>query len=106
MEEKCLCESNEILIFSCAGSANVGQIANQAAIQLAQRGVGRYFCLAGIGGLNGVDDGGQRISEPPRFAGRANLAGSPAGVPTRIGQAEGRSRRIEPAVVQNGGAVK
>ncbi len=50
MEEKCLCESNEILIFSCAGSSNVGQIANQAAIKLAQSGVGRYFCLAGIGG--------------------------------------------------------
>jgi uncharacterized metal-binding protein len=50
MEERCLCESNEILIFSCAGSSNVGQIANQAAIKLAQSGVGRYFCLAGIGG--------------------------------------------------------
>ena len=50
MEEKCLCESSEILIFSCAGSSNVGQIANQAAIKLVQGGVGRYFCLAGIGG--------------------------------------------------------
>jgi len=50
MEEKCLCEPNEILIFSCAGSSNVGQIANQAAIKLALKGLGRYFCLAGIGG--------------------------------------------------------
>jgi len=50
MEEKCLCESNDILIFSCAGSSNVGQIANLAAVRLAQEGVGRYFCLAGIGG--------------------------------------------------------
>ena len=50
MEEKCLCEPNEILIFCCAGSSNVGQIANQAAVRLAQEGVGRYFCLAGIGG--------------------------------------------------------
>ncbi len=50
MEEGCLCESNEILIFSCAGSSNVGQIANQAAIMLSQEGIGRYFCLAGIGG--------------------------------------------------------
>ncbi len=50
MEEKCLCEPNEIIIFSCAGSSNVGQIANQAAIKLTQGGVGRYFCLAGIGG--------------------------------------------------------
>jgi len=50
MEEKCLCESSEILIFSCSGSSNVGQIANQAAIRLAQEDIGRYFCLAGIGG--------------------------------------------------------
>jgi uncharacterized metal-binding protein len=50
MEEKCLCEPNEILIFSCAGSSNVGQISNQAAVKLTQEGIGRYFCLAGIGG--------------------------------------------------------
>ena len=50
MEEKCFCESNEILIFSCADSSDVGQIANQAAIKLTQEGIGRYFCLAGIGG--------------------------------------------------------
>jgi uncharacterized metal-binding protein len=50
MTEKCLCEPNEIIIFSCAGSSNVGQIANQAAIKLAQGGIGRYFCLSGIGG--------------------------------------------------------
>ncbi len=50
MDERCFCEPNEILIFSCAGSSNVGQIANQAAVRLAQEGIGRYFCLAGIGG--------------------------------------------------------
>jgi len=50
MKERCLCEPNEILIFCCAGSSNVGQIANQAAIRLAQEDIGRYFCLAGIGG--------------------------------------------------------
>lgn len=36
MDEKCLCESSEVLIFSCSGSSNVGQIANQAALRLAQ----------------------------------------------------------------------
>ena len=50
MEEKCLCEPDEIIMFSCAGSSNVGQIANQAAVRLTQEGIGRYFCLAGIGG--------------------------------------------------------
>ena len=50
MAEKCLCEPDEIIIFSCAGSSNVGQTANQAAMRLTQDGLGRYFCLAGIGG--------------------------------------------------------
>ena len=50
MTEKCLCEQNDVLIFACAGSSNVGQIGNQTAIQLAGDGIGRYFCLAGIGG--------------------------------------------------------
>jgi uncharacterized metal-binding protein len=50
MTEKCLCEPNEIIIFSCSGSSNVGQIANQTAIKLTQKGMGKYFCLAGIGG--------------------------------------------------------
>jgi len=50
MEEKCLCELNEILVFSCSGSSNVGQIANLTALKLTQEGVGRMFCLAGIGG--------------------------------------------------------
>jgi hypothetical protein len=45
MEEKCLCEPNEVIIFSCAGSSNVGQLANQASVKLAQKGVGRFFCL-------------------------------------------------------------
>ena len=50
MAEKCLCEQSEIIIFSCAGSSNVGQIANQTAVKLTQEGIGRYFCLSGIGG--------------------------------------------------------
>ncbi len=50
MEEKCLCEPAEILIFPCSGGSNVGQIANQAGVKLTQDGMGRFFCLAGIGG--------------------------------------------------------
>ena len=50
MEERCLCEPTEILIFSCSGASNVGQIANQAGVRLTQNGIGRFFCLAGIGG--------------------------------------------------------
>ncbi len=55
MEEKCLCEPSEILIFPCSGGSNVGQIANQAGVKLTQDGIGRFFCLAGIGGhVSGV----------------------------------------------------
>jgi len=49
MEDKCLCEPAGILIFPCSGGSNVGQIANQAGVKLTQDGMGRFFCLAGIG---------------------------------------------------------
>ena len=50
MDDKCLCEPNEILVFPCSGGSNVGQIANQAGVKLTQNGIGNIFCLAGIGG--------------------------------------------------------
>jgi uncharacterized metal-binding protein len=50
MEEKCFCEPTEILIFPCSGGSNVGQIANEAGVRLTQNGMGKMFCLAGIGG--------------------------------------------------------
>ena len=50
MEEKCLCEPTDVLIFPCSGGSNVGQIANQAGVKLTQDGLGNIFCLAGIGG--------------------------------------------------------
>jgi len=49
MSEQC-CSPSEILIFTCSGSSNVGQVANQAAVDLQQEGVGKMLCLAGIGG--------------------------------------------------------
>ncbi len=38
------------LIFACSGAADVGAIADAAARKLARDGVGRMFCLAGLGG--------------------------------------------------------
>lgn len=49
MVEKCLCEPTEILIFSCSGGSNVGQIANEAAKSLTTLGKGKMYCLGGIG---------------------------------------------------------
>ena len=37
-------------IFACSGAADVGEIADRAARQLMFDGVGKMFCLAGIGG--------------------------------------------------------
>jgi len=48
-EEECLCASGDLLLLACAGGSNVGQISNQAAVELAREGRGRLFCLAGIG---------------------------------------------------------
>lgn len=46
---KCLCSSSDVKIVACSGASNVGQIANQAAIELAREKVAGFFCLAGVG---------------------------------------------------------
>jgi uncharacterized metal-binding protein len=38
------------MILTCSGGSNVGQLSNQAAIELTQEGFGKMFCLAGVGG--------------------------------------------------------
>jgi len=38
------------LVFACSGAADVGHIADLAARKLTQEGVGRMYCLAGVGG--------------------------------------------------------
>ena len=46
----CLCQGASNLIFACSGAADVGAVADRAARQLTAEGVGKMFCLAGIGG--------------------------------------------------------
>lgn len=53
MSEKscgCGCSEAPTLIFSCSGSADVGEISDRAARKLNRDGAGKMFCLAGIGG--------------------------------------------------------
>jgi uncharacterized metal-binding protein len=38
------------MILGCSGGSNVGQLANQTAVELTQEGFGKMFCLAGVGG--------------------------------------------------------
>ncbi len=49
-ETCCVAGGNNIMILACSGASNVGQLSNQAAIELTQEGFGKMFCLAGIGG--------------------------------------------------------
>lgn len=44
------CSAAPKLIFACSGAADVGNLSDRAARQLTAAGVGKMFCLAGIGG--------------------------------------------------------
>ncbi len=49
MSEECCVPTIPTMILACAGGSNVGQLSNQAAVELTQEGFGKLFCLAGIG---------------------------------------------------------
>ena len=51
MANEC-CSGTTTVLFTCSGAANVGQVANQAAVDLQQEGIGKMLCLAGIGSHN------------------------------------------------------
>jgi uncharacterized metal-binding protein len=54
-QDSCICSGGPKLIFACSGAADVGAIADQAARKLTREGVGKMFCLAGIGGrIDGI----------------------------------------------------
>lgn len=48
MSNEC-CSGENIVVFTCSGAANVGQVANQAAVELQLEGTAKMLCLAGIG---------------------------------------------------------
>ena len=50
MSEECCSPNGNIMILSCSGGSNVGQLSNRAAVELTQEGFGKLFCLAGVGG--------------------------------------------------------
>lgn len=63
MEEKknCSCGSSDVRIVTCSGGSNVGQIANQAAVELAREKVAGFFCQAGIGAhIKGMVESGKK----------------------------------------------
>ena len=46
----CECSAGPTLIFACSGAADVGEVSDVAARKLQKDGVGKMFCLAGVGG--------------------------------------------------------
>ena len=49
MSQECCVPNGNIMILACSGASNLGQLSNQAAVELAREGFGKMFCLAGIG---------------------------------------------------------
>ena len=50
MAQSCCSNGNSVLLYSCSGAANVGEIADRACRRLMYEGCGQMFCLAGLGG--------------------------------------------------------
>lgn len=51
MTENCGVSQPDIMVLACSGGTCEGQLANRAAWELTGEGLGRMFCLAGIGAL-------------------------------------------------------
>lgn len=61
---ECACNAAPKLIFACSGAADVGEVSDLAARRLAKEGVGKMFCLAGIGGkVSGIVESTKAASD-------------------------------------------
>lgn len=49
MSEECCTKNQDTMILACSGASNLGQLANQAAVELTREGFGKMFCVAAIG---------------------------------------------------------
>jgi uncharacterized metal-binding protein len=47
---QCSCQGDLKLIFACSGASDVGAVSDRAARKMTTDGVGKMYCLAGIGG--------------------------------------------------------
>lgn len=64
MSDDCCSQTGNIMILPCSGGSNVGQTANQAAVELTREGFGKMYCLAGIGGaLNSFVQSAKDVEE-------------------------------------------
>ena len=88
-EKKCMCGCSDVRVVACCGASNVGQIANQAAIQLAKEKVAGFFCLAGVGG---------HIKGMVKSAKEAGLMVAIDGCPVQCAAKTMQHAEIEPAI--------
>ena len=64
MSQDCCQPKVTTMILACSGGSNVGQLSNQAAIELTQEGFGKLSCLAGVGAhLSGFVQSARDITE-------------------------------------------
>jgi len=49
MNQNCCTTNGNRMLLACSGGSNVGQLTNQAAVELTQEGFGKMYCLVGIG---------------------------------------------------------
>lgn len=49
MAGNCMCNETGVLIFSCSGASDVGELSDKVARKMAKCGKAKMFCLAGIG---------------------------------------------------------
>ncbi len=45
----CMCNETGVLIFSCSGGSDVGELSDRVARKMAKCGQAKMFCLSGIG---------------------------------------------------------
>jgi uncharacterized metal-binding protein len=45
----CCSQNGDVMLLACSGGSNVGQLTNQAAVELTREGFGKMYCLAGVG---------------------------------------------------------
>lgn len=50
MSSECGCGGSVKLIFPCSGGSDVGEITDHVARMMTADGIGKMYCLAGIGG--------------------------------------------------------
>jgi uncharacterized metal-binding protein len=88
-EKKCMCNSSDVRVVACSGASNVGQIANNAAIELAREKVAGFFCLAGVGA---------HIKAMVKSGKEADLLISIDGCPVQCAAKTLQHAEIEPAI--------